>query len=218
MQPDPASRACTYRACRALATGAARALLVGTALLAGTATAAGPQGLKLTLAEAAVGAEVPGHCHTREGPSTAEAVCDPDGSVERSRGMGAVAALYFEMTEQPLPSSDSTPEGLAKAYAFADFQKDLPGAICGEDRVSRIKIESPQRLVGEGRIAYAATVTCPEVKFLGLGPRRALVRYILGEGKRVNVMARVLADDFERTKPWMDAFFSSLTVQVEKKQ
>lgn len=218
MQPDPASHASASRRCRALVSVTALGLALAGGLLARTATAAGPQGLKLAVGEAGIAAEVPGHCHTREGPSTAEAVCDPDGSVEGSRGMAAVAALYFEITEQSLTSSDSSPEGLAKAYAFADFQKDVPGAICGEDRVSRIKIENPQRLVGEGRIAYTAIVTCPEVKFLGLGPRRALVRYILGDGKRVNVMARVLADDFERTKPWIDAFFSSLTVQVEKKQ
>jgi hypothetical protein len=219
MPIDLASHACAQRRSAVLAA----ALLLGAStacltLLADGAVGTGSQAAQLVLGETGISAEIPHHCLTREGPSTAEAVCDPDGSVEHSRRIAAAAALYFEMTVQPLPGSDTTPEGLAKVYTFADFQKDLPGAICGEDRVSRIKIESPQRLVGAGRIAYTAIVTCPEVKFLGLQPRRAIVRYILGDGRRVNVMARALADDYERTRPWIDSFLSSLTVQVEKRQ
>ena len=93
----------------------------------------------------------------------------------------------------------------------------MPGAACGEERVSRIRIENPQRQTENGRIVYSAIVTCPEVRFLGLGPRRAVVRYIFGDGERLTTMARALTEDFERSKPMIDAFHASVALQPERK-
>lgn len=192
-------------------------LLLGSPAVAGDA---GALSVRLAVGEWGVALEVPGHCMTREGPGTAEAVCDPDGSPEASRRVAAAAAVYLEVAVQPFAApggGPQTPEALAQRYAFADFQKDLPGAVCGEERISRIRIESPQRQVAEGRITYVATITCPEVKFLGLGPRRALVRYILTDGLRVNVMARALAEDFDRSRAIVDAFLASVQLQGERR-
>lgn len=187
-------------------------------VLAPALTAASLAQTRVRLGETGIGFEVPVHCLVREGPGTAEAVCDPDGSPDTSRIMPASAAVYFEVTAQAFDAGGSrAPESMAQRYAFADFQKDLPGAVCGEERISRIKIENPQRQLGDDRVTYSATVTCPEIKFLGLGPRRALVRYVLADGLRTNILARSLADDFERAKPVMDAFLAGLTLNTEKK-
>lgn len=196
--------------------GLVSGLLVAGAAVAGDATLAQH---RLAVGDLGVAFEVPGHCLTREGPGTAEAICDPDGSDEASRTISAAAALYFEVTAQAFGpfASPAGAETLSQRYAFADFQKDLPGAVCGEERISRIRIESPQRQVVEGRVTYSATITCPEVKFLGLGPRRALVRYILTDGLRVNAMVRSMADDFERARPAADAFLASLSLPAERK-
>lgn len=207
----PRIAACAGRA------AALAGLLLATPVVAGDATVAT---VRLTVEEWAVALEVPGHCLIREGPGTAEAVCDPDGSPEASRRIAATSSLYLEVTVQPFAApggGPQPPEALAQRYTFADFQKDLPGAVCGEERISRIRIESPQRQVADGRVTYAATITCPEVKFLGLEPRRALVRYILTDGLRVNVMARALAEDFDRSRSIVDAFLASVQLQGERK-
>lgn len=180
--------------------------------LANPASAADVSKIELRLPDGETGVDfqVPTHCALRYGPGTAEAVCDPDGSPEASRTASVAASLYFEVTLEA-----SRDGGL---YAFADFQKELPGLVCGEERVSRLRIDSPQRQVTDGRIVYSAMVTCPAIRFIGLGPRRAMVRYIFGEGLRVNVMARVLSDDFDRSRPTIDEFLGSVTLHTEKKQ
>lgn len=191
-------------------------------LIAAQVAVAGDQTLaqiRVAFGDMGVSLEVPAHCVVREGPGTAEAICDPDGVEEASRRMSALAAVYLEVTVQPFAGAggNPTPEALSQRYAFADFQKDLPAAACGEERISRIRIESPQRHVAEGRVTYAATITCPEVKFLGLGPRRALVRYILTDGLRVNVMARALVEDFDRSRAIADAFLASVVIPAERR-
>ena len=179
-----------------------------------------PTELKLSDGDATVTFAVPGHCTVQNGPGTVEAVCDPDASApaEASQLASSVAALYFEVTlEQTREAGGASTVALAQNYAFADFQKELPGAVCGEERVSRIRIESPQRQAENGRIVYSAIVTCPEVRFLGLGPRRAVVRYSFGENVRLTTMARALSEDFERSKPMIDAFHASVALQPERK-
>jgi hypothetical protein len=63
---------------------------------------------------------------------------------------------------------------------------------------------------------YTAEVLCPEIRFLGLGARRAVVRTIVGPGRRYQVAVRSLVADFERLKPFVDAFFASLRIEPEK--
>jgi hypothetical protein len=174
--------------------------------------------LRLTDGAATVSVDIPGHCSTREGPGTAEAVCDPDGSAEVSVSASRVAALFFEITlESQRGAAGPSTVSLAQTYAFADFQKELPASVCGEERVSRIRIEQPQRQIEEGRVVFSAVVTCPEVRFIGLGPRRALVRYFFEDGTRVTTMARSLLEDFERVRPAIDSFFASVTLHTERK-
>ena len=179
-----------------------------------------PVDLRLVDGEATVTFAIPAHCSVQYGPGTAEAVCDPDAfaSAEASQVASSVAALYFEVTlDQSRDAGGAATVSLAPSYAFADFQKELPGAVCGEERVSRIRIENPLRQVENGRIVYSAIVTCPEVRFLGLGPRRAVVRYIFSDGARLTTMARSLTEDFERSKSMIDAFHASVALQPERK-
>lgn len=191
----------------------------------GLTLAASPQGssastleLRLHDGGAVVSFEIPAHCSVREGPGTAEAVCHPDGSAEASQSASRVASLFFEVTlESRREAVDASTVSLAQTYAFADFQKELPAFVCGEERVSRIRMENPQRRVEDGRVVYSAVVTCPEVRFMGLGPRRAVVRYFFDGGTRVTTMARALVDDFERVKPLIDTFHASVTLHTERK-
>ena len=199
--------------------GLAGALAV---LLSVTAIAAEISLIELRLSEGdvAVTFAIPAHCIVQNGPGTAEAICDPDASAptEASQVASSVAALYFEVTlDQARDAGGASAVSLAQSYAFADFQKELPGAVCGEERVSRIRIENPQRQMENGRIVYSAIVTCPEVRFLGLGPRRAVVRYIFSNATRLTTIARALTEDFERSKPMIDAFHASVALQPERK-
>ena len=132
----------------------------------------------------AVVAEVPAFCVINNGPSTADAVCDPDGDGEAVRNTSVSTSLYFEITVQAFAGHQS-PLALAQAYTFADFQKDLPGAICGEERLSRVRVEQPQRQMGETTVTYSATVTCPEVKFLSLDRRRARQYHGANSGRQL---------------------------------
>lgn len=195
------------------------AALLGLSLVIFPETARGSKWeLRLHEGGAFVSFELPAHCSVREGPGTTDAVCDPEGSSETSQMASSVASLFFEVTlESPRDPAGASTVSLAQTYAFADFQKELPAFVCGEERVSRIRIENPQRQVDEGRIVYSALVTCPEVRFIGLGPRRAVVRYIFDAGTRVTTMARSLVEDFERVKPLVDAFHASMTLNIERK-
>ncbi len=172
----------------------------------------------IELLGAGITADVPAHCADTEGPGTIEAVCDPGGKADVSRTATAASALYFEIAVQRV-ESDARKSGdeLMRLYPKADFVKDLPEAVCGEERLSRVKIEAAGPKTEGGRTVLTATVTCPEIAFLGLGTRQAMVQTILGDGRRVHVMARALADDFKGSKAEIDAFFASLKVGAEKK-
>ena len=45
---------------------------------------------------------------------------------------------------------------------------------------------------------YTADVGCPEIKFLGLGERQAVVQFLITPGLRYRLMARALKEDFEQ--------------------
>jgi hypothetical protein len=114
-----------------------------------------------------------------------------------------------ETVSQPL-------DALAQSYSLGQFQKDLPGAACGTE--ARVKIEHATQVFEGTRVTYSAVVQCPEVSFLGLGPRRANVRTIVAPGRRYQVQARALNDDFVSLAPIIDSFFASLRLETEEKQ
>jgi hypothetical protein len=214
-EPGPTGAAPAQPCSKARA--ALRAVLAVVALSVTTAAVARDMlELRIDLEATSVLAGVPGHCMVSVGPGTADAVCDPDGSSDASRVIPTVAGLYFELTAHRSVVGQTTLE-LAQAYTFADFQKELPGAVCNEERLSRVRIEQPQRQMLDASVIYSATVTCPEVKFLSLAPRRALVRYILADGIRINAMARTLTDNFERTRPLLESFQASVRQQQPEK-
>ena len=158
---------------------------------------------------------MPEHCGAMEGPGTIEAICDPSGDATKSATAQAASALKLEIVVHPTPDDKDQPlDVLAARYSFGQFEKDLPAAICGDE--ARVKIENAMQLFEGTRVVYTASVLCPEIRFLGLGARRAVVRTIVGPGKRYQVAARSLATDFERLKPSIDAFFASLRIDPEK--
>jgi hypothetical protein len=59
---------------------------------------------------------------------------------------------------------------------------------------------------------YTAEVVCAEVKFLQIGERRALVRHVIAAGGRYRLVARALAEDFDRQRETIEAFFASFRV------
>ena len=72
-----------------------------------------------------------------------------------------------------------------------------------------MKIHNAKQVLEAARVVYTAGVTCPEIKFLGLGERRALVQFVIAPGLRYRLMARALTEDFEKRKEAVDAFFAS---------
>lgn len=158
---------------------------------------------------------VPEHCSALEGPGTIEAICDPSGDAGKSTTMEAAIALKLEVVMLPTPDDRDQPvEVLVARYGFGQFEKDVPAAVCGDE--ARVKIEDAGQFFEGSRVVYNASVVCPEIRFLGLGARRAVVRTIVGPGKRYQVVARALATDFERLKPTIDAFFASLQIEPER--
>ena len=59
---------------------------------------------------------------------------------------------------------------------------------------------------------YTADVACPEIKFLGLGERRAIGAVPDHAGLRYRLMARAPKEDFEQRKEAIDAFFASFRI------
>jgi hypothetical protein len=159
---------------------------------------------------------VPEHCSAMEGPGTLEAICDPSGDATKSAPVATAAALKLEIIMQPTPENKGEPpDVLAARYSFGQFQKDVPAAVCGDE--ARVKIEDAMQLFEGALVVYTANVLCPEIRFLGLGQRRAVVRTIVRPDRQYQVAARALASDFERLKPAIDAFFASLRIGEPEK-
>ena len=158
---------------------------------------------------------MPAHCSAIEGPGTIEAVCDPGGDAARSATVEAAVALKLEIVMHATPADAGQPvEALVTRYGFSHFQEDVPAAVCGAE--TRVKIEDAVQIFEGARVVYTASVLCPEIRFLGLGARRAVVRAIVGPGRRYQVFARALEADFQRLKPEIDAFLASLRIEPEK--
>jgi hypothetical protein len=105
-----------------------------------------------------------------------------------------------------------TPADLAQRYDEAQFKAELPEAVCGESDKARVKIDNAKQVLEAARVVYTADVACPEIKFLGLGERRAAVQFLITPGLRYRLMARAPKEGFEQRKEAIDAFFASFRI------
>ena len=126
---------------------------------------------------------LPAGCRHDEGPGTLDAVCSTELDPEKSAMASAAAALVLEVGAEPVPDdAGKTPADLAQRYDEAQFKAELPEAICGESDKARVKIDNVKQVLEAARVVYTADIACPEVKFLGLGERRATVQFLITPG------------------------------------
>ena len=156
---------------------------------------------------------LPAGCRHDEGPGTLDAVCSTELDPEKSAMASAASALVLEVGVEPVPDdAGKAPADLAKRYDEAQFKSELPEAICGEADRARVKIENAKQVLEEARVVYTAEIACPEIKFLGLGERRAAVQFLITPGLRYRLMARAPKEGFEQRKEAIDAFFASFRI------
>jgi hypothetical protein len=162
---------------------------------------------------------LPAGCRYEEGPGTLDAVCSPELDTEKSSATTTAAALVLEVgVEQVADDAGKAPSDLAQRYGETEFKAELPETVCGESDRARVKIENAKQVLEDTRVVYTADVACPEIKFLGLGERRAAVQFLITPGLRYRLMARALKDDFEQRKEVVDAFFTSFQFLPESKK
>ena len=156
---------------------------------------------------------LPSGCRHDEGPGTLDAICSVDLDPEKSAEATAATALVLEVGVEVVPAdAGATPADLAQRYGEAQFKEELPEAVCGESDRVKVKIDNAKQVLEDGRVVYTAGVLCPEIKFLGLGERRGLVRFLITPGGRYRLMARALKEDLEKRKEAVDAFFASFRI------
>jgi hypothetical protein len=125
----------------------------------------------------------------------------------------AASALVLEVGVEPVAEdAGKEPTALARRYDEAQFKAEVPENVCGESDKARVKIENVRQAVEEARVAYTADVTCPEIKFLGLGERRATIEVFLTPGLRYRLMARAPKEEFEQQRETVAAFFASFRI------
>jgi hypothetical protein len=156
---------------------------------------------------------LPAGCRYDEGPGTIDAVCSADFDSEQSAvASNATALLLAVGAETVAEDAGKTASDLQRSYGADGFRDELPEAVCGESDKTRLKIGNVKEVVEESRVVYTADVVCAEVKFLQIGERRALVRYVITPDGRYRLVARTLAEDFDRQRGAIDAFFASFRV------
>jgi hypothetical protein len=161
---------------------------------------------------------LPAGCRHEQGPGTIDAVCAPDFDAKKSAVANAAGALFLAVAAESLDAAaDTSVAGLLQRYTEASFKQELPEAICGEQDRARVKIENLSQSVEDKRVVYAADVTCAEIKFLQLGARRATVRHVIGPDAVYRLVARAPAEEFEKQRPTIGAFFASFRLTpIEK--
>ena len=128
---------------------------------------------------------LPAGCRHDEGPVTLDAICSGELDPEKSAMASAASALVLEVAvERVADDAGKSPADLAQLYDEAQFKAELPEAVCGEPDRARVKVENAKQVLEEARVVYTADVACPEIKFLGLGERRAMVRFQVTPGTR----------------------------------
>jgi hypothetical protein len=156
---------------------------------------------------------LPAGCRHDEGPGTLDAICATDFDPDKSAMASAASALVLEVGIEPVPQdAGKAATELARRYDEAQFKAEVPENVCGEADKTRVKIENAKQVVEEVRVAYTADVTCPEIKFLGLGERRATVQVFVTPGLRYRLMARAPKEEFEQHKEAVATFFASFRI------
>jgi hypothetical protein len=160
---------------------------------------------------------LPTGCRHDEGPGTLEAVCSPEFDAEKSATASAAASVVLEISAEIVADDANKPAAeLAQGYSEARFKEELPESTCGESERSRVKIDNVRQVLQEARVVYTADIICPEIRFLGLGERQAVVQFLVTPGLRYRLMARALKEDFDQKKPSIDAFLASFRVTSAK--
>jgi hypothetical protein len=158
-------------------------------------------------------------CRYEEGPGTLDAVCSPDLDAEKSTTVDSNAALVLEVSVETIAgAAGKQPAELAQSYGEAEFKAELGESVCGEPERSRVKVANAKQVLEAARVVYTADVTCPEIRFLGLGERRASVQFLVTPGLRYRLVARAQSEDFEERKDSVAAFFSSFRFLPESKK
>jgi hypothetical protein len=156
---------------------------------------------------------LPAGCRQETGPGTLDAICSAEFDAEKSAEASAVASLVFEVgAEDVADDTGKATSALAAGYGEDAFKSELPEAVCGESDRMRVKIENVKQALEEGLVAYTADVLCPEVKFLGLGERRAAVKFLLTPGVRYRLLARAPNGEYDQHKALIDGFLASFRV------
>jgi len=157
--------------------------------------------------------KLPAGCRQEEGPGTIDAICSSEFDAERSAEASAVSSLIFETgAEAVAADTDKAAAALAAGYSEEAFKAELPEAVCGEADRARVKIENVKQVLEDGRVAYTAEVHCSEVKFLGLGERRAAVKFLLTPGVRYRLLARAPSGEYDQHKQLIEAFLASFRI------
>jgi hypothetical protein len=156
---------------------------------------------------------LPAGCRHDEGPGTIDAVCAAEFDPETSAKASAATSLWLAVSAETVAEdAGKTPAELQQRYGVAAFRDELPEAICGESDKARVRIGNVKEVVEESHVVYTADVVCAEVRFLQVGERRALVRHVIAPDARYRLAARAPAEDFEKERETIDAFFASFRV------
>jgi hypothetical protein len=161
---------------------------------------------------------LPAGCRHEEGPGTLDAVCSPELDPEKSALASAAGSLVLEVGTEAVPDDAGKPvAALAQGFGEARFKEELGEAVCGEPDKARVKVENVKQVLEETRVVYTAGVTCPEIRVLALGERRATASLLVTPGMRYRLMARAPTEEFEQHKAAIDAFFASFRVLPAEK-
>lgn len=157
---------------------------------------------------------LPSGCRHDEGPGTIDAICSADLDSDKSASAPAAASLVLEVTAERVtaPEGPSSGAALAEAFKEGDFRDELPETVCGSPDKARVKIEDVKQAADAASVTYTAKITCPEMKFMGLGERLATVQYVITPGMRYRLFARAPSEQFEQSKAVIDMFLASFRV------
>jgi hypothetical protein len=186
------------------------ALLAGLPALASSALGEAVPTKTFDSAEFHYSVALPSGCRHEEGPGTLDAVCSPELDAAKSLDAPATASLLLEVDVEPVPQdAGKAAADLAQRYDETRFRDELPEAVCGEADRARVKIDNVKRIFDAARVMYTANVSCPEIKFLGLGERDGVAQFLITPGLRYRLLARAPKEEFDQNKATIDAFFAS---------
>lgn len=153
---------------------------------------------------------VPTECRVEEGPGTLEAICSTDLDEAKSVELPVATALLLEVDAERVPAD-------AAAYGEAEFRREAPEAVCGESDSIKVKLTDVKVGKDGGTATFTATITCPEIKFLGLGERQAKVQYLIAPSMRYRLMGRSMSTDAAAARATIDSFLQSFKMSAERK-